>query len=240
MRQRRTEGPTFPKRTTQYSSGGGAYVFFGLYEDAGATRHGGNIAAGRISNIKLPPLAHGGPRGCFAARTHRSVAIFPPVFASAPRIDRATSVSATGRGSTTRKVMRTLPPGASSSCAIASRASSSGSGLRAVCFGGPDLGILGRVARTPALRPVAAGAHSLPTSKDRLLAHRAARAYQRWRGRRTYAFWVVWWAGGEADMAGYRLRASGKRSVVRGAGAPQAAHRPRFGRAVRNAGPRRR
>ena len=53
---------------------------------------------------------------------------------------------------------------------------------------GPDLGIPGRVGLTPALRPAAAGAHSLPTPKDLLLAHRTARAYQRWSGRRTYAF----------------------------------------------------
>ena len=57
--------------------------------------------------------------------------------------------------------------------------------------GGPDLGIPGRVGLTPALRPAAAGAHSLPATEDLLLAHRAARAYQRWRGRRPYAFWAV-------------------------------------------------
>src|SRR5260370_35591267 len=32
--------------------------------------------------------------------------------------------------------------------------------------GGPDLGIPARVGLTPALRPAAAGAHSLPTSED--------------------------------------------------------------------------
>jgi len=62
--------------------------------------------------------------------------------------------------------------------------------------GGPDLGISGRAGRTPALRPASAGAHSLPTSEQPLLAHRAARAYQRWRGHRTYAVGAVWRACG--------------------------------------------
>jgi hypothetical protein len=43
----------------------------------------------------------------------------------------------------------------------------------------PDLGISGRVSLMPALRPASAGAHSLPTWEPPLLAHRAARAYQR-------------------------------------------------------------
>jgi hypothetical protein len=49
---------------------------------------------------------------------------------------------------------------------------------------------------SPAGRPTTAGAHSLPASKDRFLAHRAGRAYQRWRGRRTYAVGAAWRACG--------------------------------------------
>ena len=83
--------------------------------------------------------------------------------------------------------------------AMGSLPNSSERGLRELgdrLEGSPDLGILGRVGRTPALRPAAAGAHSLPASEGRLLAHRAARAYQRWRGRRTYALGAVWRACG--------------------------------------------
>jgi len=42
--------------------------------------------------------------------------------------------------------------------------------------GRPDLGVSDRPGLAPALRPAAAGAHSLPASERSLLAHRAARA----------------------------------------------------------------